>query len=173
MSRQEVINHEGGAKNFPVWKNGGDNPMHFSKKRVFAAKLIAPPVIVLVALGLSVIPSAGAWDVSQNPAGSENPAAASQTRPLGTVVNGNTTIIFEPADERDIDVAHLVSWGEFASAHPQIARTVAYQPALLRDPGFLGKHPELVDFFRNHPDTREAILENPGNFEAIPPRPGE
>ncbi len=39
------------------------------------------------------------------------------TNPLGVVQSGNTTIVFAPADSRDIDIARLRTWGEFADAH--------------------------------------------------------
>jgi hypothetical protein len=95
------------------------------------------------------------------------------TKPLGVVRSGNTTIVFAPADSRDIDMARLRTWGEFADAHPRIARALAYKPSLMNDAGYLRKNPDLDAFFRAHPDIRQAMAENPGNFEAIPPRPGE
>jgi len=106
----------------------------------------------------------------------ENPSAGAQpeiTQPLGVVKSGNTTIVFAPADNRDIDSASLRTWGEFADAHPRIAHALAYKPSLMNDPGYLGRNPDLGEFFQKHPDVRQTMTENPGNFEAIPPRPGE
>ena len=94
-------------------------------------------------------------------------------KPLGVVQSGNITIVFAPADSRDIDMVRLRTWGEFADAHPRIARALAYKPSLMNDAGYLRKNPDLDTFFRAHPDIRQAMAENPGNFEAIPPRPGE
>jgi hypothetical protein len=141
--------------------------VHFCKDAA-AGKFVGVPIVGLaVILGLTLVHNAIAQD---RPA---DAAQSSQIRPLGTVVNGNTTIIFEPADESDIDVAQLRTWSEFASEHAQIAHAIAHKPSVLRDPSFLNRHPELVNFFQEHPDIQEAMLENPGNFEAIPPRPGE
>jgi hypothetical protein len=98
---------------------------------------------------------------------------ASNTGPM-MVQNGNTTIEFQSAASNpDIDQQQLATWGDFADAHPRVASALAYKPSLMNDPGYLGKHPELADFFASHPEIKEAMAENPGNFNAIPPRPGE
>jgi hypothetical protein len=102
--------------------------------------------------------------------GSEPPAGA---KTLGTVTRGNTTIFFEGADPRDLDLARLHTWQQFADAHPGVASALAYKPKLISDAGYLSRHPELSAFFQAHPDVRNAMIENPGNFVAIPPRPGE
>jgi hypothetical protein len=95
------------------------------------------------------------------------------TKPLGVVQRGNTTILFAPADNRDIDITRLRSWGKFADTHPGIASVLAYRPSLINDAGYLRKNPDLDEFFQAHPDIKQAMTENPGNFVAIPPRPGE
>src|SRR5579863_6229150 len=92
---------------------------------------------------------------------------------LGRVVQGNTTIVFNAADASDLDVDRLRTWGEFAEAHPKIAKVLAYNPSLMSDSSYLAKHPELDTFFLAHPEIKDAMAENPGNFVAIPPRPGE
>jgi hypothetical protein len=92
---------------------------------------------------------------------------------LGTVVNGNTTTEFKAADSRDIDVAKLKTWNDFAANHPDIAKELAYKTSLINDEAYAKNHPELGDFFSAHPDIREAMAQNPGNYVAIPPRPGE
>jgi hypothetical protein len=92
---------------------------------------------------------------------------------LGEAVRGNTTIIFAAADHRDIRMGKLRTWDEFAEAHPDIARTLAYEPWLINDPVYLQRHPALAAFFAEHPKIKIAMVENPGNFAAIPPRPGE
>jgi hypothetical protein len=92
---------------------------------------------------------------------------------LGSVTQGNTTIIFEAANPTDLDMQHLQTWDEFANSHPRIASALAYKPSLISDEAYLGKNPELSAFFQAHPDIRDAMVENPGDFAAIPPRPGE
>ena len=94
-------------------------------------------------------------------------------RVLGSVTNGNTTTVFEAANTSDIDMKVLTTWGDFATAHPSIARALAYKPSLMNDSGYLNKHAELRAFFQEHPEVRDAMAANPGNFNAIPPRPGE
>jgi hypothetical protein len=92
---------------------------------------------------------------------------------LGTVTQGNTTIIFTAANSSDLDLERLRTWQQFANANPKVASTLAYKPKLISEPGYLSNHHELNEFFQAHPDVRDAMVENPGNFVAIPPRPGE
>ena len=96
-------------------------------------------------------------------------AAQSQTggAELGRVRQGNMTIVFAPADTRDIDISRLRTWGEFAEAHPKIAKALAYNSSLINDSGYLSEHPELEAFFQAHPDIKDATAQNPGNFVAI------
>ena len=109
-------------------------------------------------------------------AGQNTPSAVAQpenTKSLGVVQRGNTTIVFAPADSRDIDIARLRGWEEFADAHPGIARALAYRPSLMNEAGYLRRNPDLDAFFQAYPDIKQAMVDNPGNFEAVPPRPGE
>ena len=92
---------------------------------------------------------------------------------LGSVTKGNTTIDFEAAGLSDINTQSLMTWQNFANAHPAIARTLAYHPSLMSNPEYLNTHPELRNFFQAHPEVRDAMAADPGNFDAIPPRPGE
>jgi hypothetical protein len=92
---------------------------------------------------------------------------------LGRAVQGNTTIVFAPADTGNIDANRLQTWGDFAEAHPKVAKELAYNNSLINNRAYLSKHPELDGFFRAHPDIKEAMAENPGNYVAIQPRPGE
>jgi hypothetical protein len=106
----------------------------------------------------------------------DSPAAAqpdTSGRELGRVVQGDRTIVFAPADTSNIDAKRLQTWGDFAEAHPKVAKELAYNNSLMNNGTYLSKHPELDGFFRSHPDIKEAMAENPGNFVAIQPRPGE
>lgn len=63
-------------------------------------------------------------------AGQDNPPAVVQSqtqglKPFGTVQSGNTTIVFAPADSRDIDTVRLRTWEDFAETHTGIARAFA------------------------------------------------
>jgi hypothetical protein len=87
----------------------------------------------------------------------------------GTVVQGNTTMVFKTADNRDLHTKSLQRWTTFAQEHPQIARQLANKPALLSDAGYLGKHPELGQLFDDNPGLFAEMKADPGNFNAIPP----
>ena len=107
-------------------------------------------------------------------AGTPAPAVnRERRRMLGPAENTNTTIVFKAADRRDIDSKSLRVWDDFAQAHPSIAKTLAYKPELINDPGYLRHHPDLNAFMQDHPDIQDAMINDPGNFAAIPPRPGE
>lgn len=95
------------------------------------------------------------------------------TKPVSAVQSGDTTIVFAPADNRDIDTVRLQTWQEFADTHAGIERALAYSPSLINDARYLRKHPDLNAFFQQHPDIKVAMANDPGNFSAIPPRPGE
>jgi hypothetical protein len=98
------------------------------------------------------------------------PSLADEGKVLGVVDNGRTEIIFKAADTSDIPMDKLHAWSEFASQHPDIARTLGYHPSLINSDSYLKKHPELAEFFAQHPDIREDMAENPGNYVAPPPR---
>ena len=85
---------------------------------------------------------------------------------LGTVVVGNTTIIFATAKLSDAELQQLRTWGRFALEHPRIANELGNSPSLLTHGSYLKKERELEEFLTAHPDIRQAILENPGNFVA-------
>jgi hypothetical protein len=90
-----------------------------------------------------------------------------------TVNRGNAAIVFEPAGMSDIETAQYKVWNDYASAHPEVERALAYNPRLADNPHFLKKHPSLAQLYQAHPDLHDAIVADPGNFAAIPPRPGE
>jgi hypothetical protein len=92
---------------------------------------------------------------------------------LGTVVQGNTTIVFESAGSLGIELEETAEMGSIRREHPKIAIDLAYRPSLIGDSRYLSKHSELTTFFQAYPDIKDAMEENPGNFVAIPPRPGE
>ena len=126
---------------------------------------------ILIATGLVCFPALPA--IAQEGAPPTSIQTDGGTEVLGTVVHGNTTIIFQAAGTHGLDLNRLRTWSQFAEEHPQIETALAYKPSLINDPGYLTKHPELATFFQTHPDIKDAIEENPGNFAAIPPRPGE
>ena len=98
------------------------------------------------------------------------PSLADDGKVLGVVDNGRTEIIFKAADTSDLPMDKLHAWSEFASQHPDIARTLGYHPSLIKNENWVKKHSELAEFFAQHPDIREDMEENPGNYVAPPPR---
>ncbi len=122
-------------------------------------------LLALVVMTLSVLPNLAR--------GQSQPQEPSGGRVLGSVTQGNTTIVFEAANPNDIDSRALRTWDSFAEEHPTIARALAFKPSLINDQHYLNRHRDLRDFLQEHPEVRDAMEENPGNFAAIQPRPGE
>ena len=97
------------------------------------------------------------------------PSLADDGKVLGVVDTGNKEIVFK-IDNSDLPMDKLHAWSEFASQHPDIARTLGYHPSLIKNENWVKKHSELAEFFAQHPDVREDMEENPGNYVAPPPR---
>jgi hypothetical protein len=87
--------------------------------------------------------------------------------------SGNTTIVFEPANDSDLEMGVLTRWSSFAQVHPKIARQLGNRPLLIEDPAYLRKHPELKKLFKDNPNLLAAMKRNPGNFVANLPRSEE
>jgi hypothetical protein len=135
-----------------------------------------PLALSVIVLGCATVGCALAQTTpSSSPAGNriEPPDQSSGGNVLGSVVQGNTTIVFDAANPSDVNMQQLQTWDEFAASHPRIANALAYRPSLMNDPAYLSKHPDLNTFFQAHPEVREAMAKDPGDFAAIQPRPGE
>ena len=113
-------------------------------------------------------------------AGQDNPPAVVQSqtqglKPFGTVQSGNTTIVFAPADSRDIDTVRLRTWEDFAETHTGIARALAggdsrefygHSPTSRRIGTSIGEHPlhqaavllELLLRFRSSNETKPVLF---------------
>jgi len=98
------------------------------------------------------------------PSASAQNTPATESIPPGAIVNGNVTIVAEPARLNDADVNRHRAWHEFAEGHPDIVANLARHPALVNDHDYRKKHPDLDRFLAVHPDIREAMTANPGNF---------
>jgi hypothetical protein len=83
---------------------------------------------------------------------------------LGTVVKGNTTIVFESAQLHDSDVRMYRAWDQFASEHRDIAQELGRHPKLMSSDNYVARHPELKQLFSENPSLRSAMIENPKNF---------
>lgn len=93
----------------------------------------------------------------------------SSPRVLGTVEHGNTTIVFESANNSDLNLDQFKTWEEFAARNPEIARELGRYPRLLTEHSWIKEHPELDALLSSNPELREAMVRNPGNF-VLPPR---
>src|SRR5215472_15617508 len=105
---------------------------------VNAYMLVPAWVIQMGLIGCLALPAIAQENMPPESVRSQNGAKV-----LGTVVRGNTTIIFEAAGTRGIDSNKLSMWDQFAEEHPKIASTLAYKPSLISDSSYLTKHPEL------------------------------
>ena len=125
----------------------------------------------MIRLSMAIISILGTLAFALPAVAQDESSAHPEQRPA--VVQSSKTIVFAPAGTSDIDAGRLRTWGEFAEAHPKIAKSLAYNSSLISDAAYLSKHRELDVFFQAHPDIKDAMATNPGNFVAIQPRPGE
>jgi hypothetical protein len=116
-------------------------------------------VLYSSAMMLTIVGILAAASYAQTAVGS-----GTEAPPLGTVTNGDRTIVFEPATLDDSNLALHKTWHEFADAHPDIVQQLGNNPRRLRDSDYLKKNPELDKFLAVHPDLRQSMLENPGNY---------
>jgi hypothetical protein len=91
----------------------------------------------------------------------------------GVAVNGNTTTVFEAANDSDLQMHLLTEWSGFAQHHQKIAVQLGNKPALIDNAAYLRKHPELAKLFDDNPDLLSAMKRDPGNFVANQPKSEE
>jgi hypothetical protein len=91
------------------------------------------------------------------------PALAQESTVLGTVQNGNRTIIFERSNA-GLNLDKLSAFGQLTASDPALARKLARNPSLVNDDGFVNQHPALRQYFEQFPNAREDIVANPGNY---------
>jgi hypothetical protein len=91
------------------------------------------------------------------------PALAQQSKVLGTVQNGNRTIIFERS-KAGLNLDQLSGFGQLTADDPALARKLARNPSLVNDDGFVNQHPALKQYFEQFPNAREDITAHPGNY---------
>ena len=97
-------------------------------------------------------------------------AAVAQEEAGGAAVihRGNTDIVFENAGMSGLPFERYQAFDQFASEHPEIAKTLARNPRLIKDENFAKSHAVLADFLRAHPDVASDFAENPGNYVDMP-----
>ena len=87
----------------------------------------------------------------------------------GAVIHsGNTDIVFQSAGTNGLPMDHYQAFGEFASAHPDIAKALTRNPRLIRSESFAKSHPALAEFKQAHADVAADFAENPGNYVDMP-----
>jgi hypothetical protein len=66
------------------------------------------------------------------------------------------------------------AYDQFLGKHPQIAKDLSRNPALVNDPSYLKSHPQLREFFQNHPNVHYELAQNPNAFAngAVPSATG-
>jgi hypothetical protein len=94
-----------------------------------------------------------------------SPAMAQQSKTI-TETHGNTTseIEFQPAGTNGLNLQRLRDFGSVKGSDPALAKELARKPSLVKDDGFVRKHPALQAFLEKYPDARDDIEENPGNY---------
>jgi hypothetical protein len=79
------------------------------------------------------------------------------------------TIVFEAAGTHGLSIEQLSAFGKLASDHPEIARAIARDPAVVDDAAFVEQHPALKDYLAKFPDAAADIKANVGNY-VVPER---
>ncbi|HTY55616.1 MAG TPA: hypothetical protein VMB26_10470 [Candidatus Binataceae bacterium] len=110
----------------------------------------------------AVIVCAGVWLSAA--AAQVTTTTTTTTQRTWQVQNGNTTILFEPANGQDLNMAELQAFGQLADNDPAMARSLARNPSLIENENFVGRHPQLQQFLVQYPNAREHFLADPGNF---------
>jgi hypothetical protein len=83
-----------------------------------------------------------------------SPANAPQSKP---------EIVTEPGNE-NLNLNELKAFDEIAKSHPDMAKSIARKPALIKSDNFVSKYPELQEYLSKYPDAREKIHDNPGDY---------
>jgi phage-related protein len=65
---------------------------------------------------------------------------------------------------KDISPAEVKNFDEFLDKHPAVDKELRKNPALVNDPNYVAKHPELREFLNNHPAIRQDLAEHPRVF---------
>jgi hypothetical protein len=70
---------------------------------------------------------------------------------------------FEKAG-KDISPAEVKTFDDFLDKHPAVNKELRKNPALVNDPNFVAKHPELKEFLSSHPAIRQDLAQHPRIF---------
>ncbi len=64
----------------------------------------------------------------------------------------------------DIDRADIAAFDQFLDNHPEVAKDLRKNPALVDDQQFVSSHPGLQEFLQSHPNIRKEIKAHPEAF---------
>ena len=66
----------------------------------------------------------------------------------------------------DVDVTRpeVHQFDAFLNPHPELGSQLTHNPTLVKDAGFLKKHPELEQFLGAHPQIRQQLNADPSGF---------
>jgi phage-related protein len=65
---------------------------------------------------------------------------------------------------RDVSKEEVRNVDNFLDKHPAIDSELSKHPALVNDPNYLAKHPELKEFLNAHPAVRQDLAQHPRAF---------
>jgi hypothetical protein len=65
---------------------------------------------------------------------------------------------------KDISRSDVRNFDDFLDRNPALEKELQKHPALVNDPAFLAKHPDLRQFLDRHPSIRQDLRENPRAF---------
>jgi phage-related protein len=65
---------------------------------------------------------------------------------------------------RDVSRREAASLDVFLDVHPRVSKGLRKDPSLAKNPEFLSKHPQFVEFLGNHPAVKADLAENPYAF---------
>jgi phage-related protein len=69
-----------------------------------------------------------------------------------------------PGRDDDATRRELAGMDQFLDAHPEISEQLRKDPSLIKNDGFVNRHPALQEFLQQHPGVREEFSENPNGF---------
>jgi hypothetical protein len=65
---------------------------------------------------------------------------------------------------RDLTKAEVKAFDDFLDQHKAIDKDLSKHPALVNDPNYLAKHPELQAFLNSNPQIKQDLAEHPRAF---------
>lgn len=99
-----------------------------------------------------------AGNIGQNAGAGQNGGATGNTG-----ANANTGQ-YPRNPNSDLTNGEVTNFDGFLDSHPEVARQLEDNPALINDPNYLKANPQLQDYLSQHPGVREEVTETPSYF---------